>query len=119
MSTQSAYAQEVERAVVELLQQLMKVSHVSAREVDRRVGLSHHRLSKVIRGESDLSVIELSLVCQALDLDPARVVRTAEAMVSPIEVLAPQQEPSHMIVRLRRGQVPVAPTQAAPQLDET
>jgi len=34
MSTQSAYAQEVERAVVELLQQLMKVSHVSAREVE-------------------------------------------------------------------------------------
>lgn len=119
MTSSAAHAREVERATIELLQQHMTLERVSARELDRRTGMSHHRISKILRHETNMTIADLATLCHGLDLDPARVLRTAEAMVSPIEVLAPQQEPSHMIMRLRRGQVPVAPIPAAPQLGET
>jgi hypothetical protein len=48
------------------------------------VGVSNTRLSKILRGLSALTVTELVTLCELLDLDPARVLRTAQASLEDI-----------------------------------
>lgn len=88
---------EIERATLAIIERQMSDSGYSQRAFAPLVGISHGRLSKMFKGESTLTVTELAKMCEVLGLDLARVIRTAEASVEPIE---PMVEPGYTIVRV-------------------
>lgn len=82
---------DLERATVALLGQRMKALKVSPRDIEPIVGISYAKLYRMLAGQAPMTYTEFINVCRALDLDPARVVRTAEASVEEVPAYLPEE----------------------------
>lgn len=86
-------------ALARIISLAMEEVGMGRARLEETAEISHNRLAVLLRGERPMTVEELSRICGALGLRPARVMDAVEEAVREVEPLDPPDNPLVLAAR--------------------